>query len=231
MDNPAANRDNEGYTGHIDDAGTGLTYMQARFYDPAIGRFLSNDPVGFMEGGPNHFNRYMYTYNDPVNLVDPDGRCPICVPAIIWGGRIAYTGYRAYRTARAARIAADTATAARSAAAGATTAAGAIAAGAAAVAVHNATKDSDSGAAPPYDDTTITVHPPSIDYEEENNNGEGRGDITPPPNSEADQAEDERNRQGREQRREDRENGSDRTGEKTEEITEVPPPLPDPPGR
>jgi len=73
MDNPAANRDNEGYTGHIDDSGSGLTYMQARFYDPAIGRFLSNDPVGFAQGGPAYFNRYAYTANDPMNYVDPDG--------------------------------------------------------------------------------------------------------------------------------------------------------------
>ncbi|MEL6791763.1 MAG: RHS repeat-associated core domain-containing protein, partial [Pseudomonadota bacterium] len=72
---PAANRDNEGYTGHIDDAASGLTYMQARYYDPNIGRFLSNDPVGFVEGGVGHFNRYSYSYNDPINFFDPDGRC------------------------------------------------------------------------------------------------------------------------------------------------------------
>jgi len=30
--------------------------------------------VGFAQGGPNHFNRYMYTYNDPINRIDPDGR-------------------------------------------------------------------------------------------------------------------------------------------------------------
>ncbi|MEL6996592.1 MAG: RHS repeat-associated core domain-containing protein [Pseudomonadota bacterium] len=70
---PAANRDNEGYTGHIDDATSGLTYMQARYYDPNIGRFLSNDPVRFAEGGPGYFGRYTYTFNNPVNNVDPDG--------------------------------------------------------------------------------------------------------------------------------------------------------------
>jgi len=74
MDNPAANRDNEGYTGHIDDSGSGLTYMQARFYDPAIGRFLSNDPVGFAQGGPAYFNRYAYVANDPMNAIDPNGK-------------------------------------------------------------------------------------------------------------------------------------------------------------
>jgi len=71
---PAANPDDEGFTGHIQDAATGLTYMQARYYDPVIGRFLSNDPVGFAEGGVQYFNRYVYTANDPVNAIDPDGR-------------------------------------------------------------------------------------------------------------------------------------------------------------
>ena len=52
--------------------------MQARYYDPVLGRFLSNDPVGFAEGGPQYFNRYMYTTNDPVNAIDPDGR-EICL--------------------------------------------------------------------------------------------------------------------------------------------------------
>ena len=70
---PVGNRDDEGFTGHIHDHAAGLTYMQARYYDPVIGRFLSNDPVGFAEGGAGYFNRYAYTFNDPVNLVDPDG--------------------------------------------------------------------------------------------------------------------------------------------------------------
>jgi RHS repeat-associated protein len=76
---PNANRHNEGFTGHISDSDTGLTYMQARHYDPVIGRFLSGDPVGFAEGGPAYFNRYAYTANDPVNAIDPDCECPNCV--------------------------------------------------------------------------------------------------------------------------------------------------------
>ncbi|WP_223271739.1 RHS repeat-associated core domain-containing protein [Colwellia hornerae] len=34
-------------TGHKFDTDIGLSYMQARYYDPVIGRFYSNDPVGF----------------------------------------------------------------------------------------------------------------------------------------------------------------------------------------
>ncbi|MBE9176950.1 RHS repeat-associated core domain-containing protein, partial [Synechocystis salina LEGE 06155] len=71
---PAGNADNEGFTGHIADAASGLVYMQARYYDPVVGRFLSSDPVGFAQGGPAYFNRYAYALNDPVNLIDPDGR-------------------------------------------------------------------------------------------------------------------------------------------------------------
>ncbi|MCP2670107.1 RHS repeat-associated core domain-containing protein [Maricaulaceae bacterium EIL42A08] len=70
---PADKADNPGFTGQIRDAATGLTCAQARYYDPAIGRFLSIDPVGFAEGGPGYFNRYSYTFNDPVNHVDPNG--------------------------------------------------------------------------------------------------------------------------------------------------------------
>lgn len=65
--------DNVGFTGHVTDTDTGLTYMQARYYDPLIGRFLSVDPVGFTEGGPMYHNRYAYAGNDPINAIDPSG--------------------------------------------------------------------------------------------------------------------------------------------------------------
>ena len=50
--------------------------MQARYYDPVIGRFLAEDPMNMlsMEMNPGYFNRYMYTMNDPINMLDPDGR-------------------------------------------------------------------------------------------------------------------------------------------------------------
>lgn len=68
-----------GYTGHYRDTGTGLVYMQQRYYDPAIGRFLSVDPVGVvLESGAN-FNRYKYGENNPYGYVDPDGMRETCV--------------------------------------------------------------------------------------------------------------------------------------------------------
>ncbi|MFN8105308.1 MAG: Ig-like domain-containing protein [Acidimicrobiia bacterium] len=48
------------------DQDTGLYYMRARWYDPAIGRFISEDPV-------SHLNAYPYAGNDPVNKSDPSG--------------------------------------------------------------------------------------------------------------------------------------------------------------
>jgi RHS repeat-associated protein len=54
----------------------GQAGQQARYYDPALGRFLSIDPVEFSASRPDMFNRYAYAANDPVNIVDPDGRAP-----------------------------------------------------------------------------------------------------------------------------------------------------------
>lgn len=71
------NYDGIGYTGHVQDGATGLTYMQQRYYDPQIGRMLSVDPVtAYGSGDMRHFNVYAYAYNNPYKFTDPDGRCP-----------------------------------------------------------------------------------------------------------------------------------------------------------
>jgi RHS repeat-associated protein len=72
-----AGRDAPSFAGHIQDSAAGLHYMQARFYEPASGRFLSIDQVGFSPARPDMFNRYTYALNDPVNMIDPDGNLPI----------------------------------------------------------------------------------------------------------------------------------------------------------
>jgi len=53
-----------GYTGHVMDGGTGLTYMQQRYYDQSIGRFLSVDPVTANSGTGANFSRYWYANNN-----------------------------------------------------------------------------------------------------------------------------------------------------------------------
>jgi uncharacterized protein RhaS with RHS repeats len=46
--------------------------MQARYYDPLLARFYSNDPIGFRD--IHSFNRYAYANNNPYKYIDPDGR-------------------------------------------------------------------------------------------------------------------------------------------------------------
>lgn len=67
-------RDGPGYAGHVADATTGLSYMQQRYYDALIGRFLSVDPVTAHALPAANFNRYWYALNNPYKFKDPDGR-------------------------------------------------------------------------------------------------------------------------------------------------------------
>ena len=55
------------YCGEYNDFETGFLYLRARYYDPGIGRFISEDPVGA------GLNWYVYCENDPVNRIDPEG--------------------------------------------------------------------------------------------------------------------------------------------------------------
>jgi len=59
------------FTAREFDPETGLYYYRARYYDPAVGRFLSEDPIAF-EGGVNF---YSYVANNPINAIDPFGLC------------------------------------------------------------------------------------------------------------------------------------------------------------
>jgi RHS repeat-associated protein len=65
-----------GFTGHVNDADTGLVYMQQRYYDPVAARFMSTDPVLTDAETGGSFNRYTYANNSPYKYVDPDGRDP-----------------------------------------------------------------------------------------------------------------------------------------------------------
>lgn len=71
---PASSGNGVWFAGKPQDARTGLVYMGARYYDPAIGRFMGTDPVGFVEGNVHSVNRYAYANNNPYRYVDPDGR-------------------------------------------------------------------------------------------------------------------------------------------------------------
>jgi RHS repeat-associated protein len=56
---------------------TGLTHLGAREYDPAIGRFISDDPVHDKDS-PQQWHGYAYAGNSPVTASDPSGLRPIC---------------------------------------------------------------------------------------------------------------------------------------------------------
>jgi RHS repeat-associated protein len=92
--NPIAAATQSGYafTGREWDAETGLYYYRARYYDPKIGRFLSEDPIGF--GGGVNF--YAYVLNNPTNNTDPFGlltqQQSICLSTFILAGGMAGGG-------------------------------------------------------------------------------------------------------------------------------------------
>ena len=62
-----------GYTGHEHIKRIGLINMNARLFDPAIGRFLSPDPIIQMPDLSQNFNRYSYCLNNPLRYVDKNG--------------------------------------------------------------------------------------------------------------------------------------------------------------
>lgn len=72
-ESPIQLADDVGYTGHQRDEATNLTYMQARYYDPVVGRFMAVDPIGFTPATPMTFNRYSYAANNPYKYTDPTG--------------------------------------------------------------------------------------------------------------------------------------------------------------
>ena len=64
---------NRGYTGHEHLPEFGLINMNARLYDPLIGRFLSPDPYVQAPEFSQSFNRYSYCLNNPLMYTDPSG--------------------------------------------------------------------------------------------------------------------------------------------------------------
>ncbi len=66
-----------GYTGHEHLREFGLINMNARLYDPVLGRFLSPDPYVQAPLFSQNFNRYSYCYNNPLVFIDPEGENPL----------------------------------------------------------------------------------------------------------------------------------------------------------
>jgi RHS repeat-associated protein len=63
-----------GFTGEMTDA-NGLVYLRARYYDPNVGVFASLDPFEGVHGRPMSVNGYSWVEGNPINWVDPTGKC------------------------------------------------------------------------------------------------------------------------------------------------------------
>ncbi|MBI4858565.1 MAG: RICIN domain-containing protein [Acetobacterium woodii] len=69
------------YRGYYYDAETGFYYLNSRYYDPEVGRFINPDIImGAGDKDPMAYNLFLYCNNNPVNRQDPSG-CS-------WGGLI-----------------------------------------------------------------------------------------------------------------------------------------------
>ncbi len=83
--------DTEGFIGERYDVETGLQYLNARYYDPTLGRFVQPDWWEVTKAGVGT-NRYAYSFNDPVNFADPNGHR-------IWGKALRELSEKALRKA------------------------------------------------------------------------------------------------------------------------------------
>lgn len=67
----------KGFIGERFDADAGLQFLNARYYDPKLALFIQPDWFEVTKAGVGT-NRYSYSFNDPVDLMDPEGNCIDC---------------------------------------------------------------------------------------------------------------------------------------------------------
>jgi RHS repeat-associated protein len=72
------------FTGEMRDP-IGLQYHRARYYQPAMGGWLSLDPFEGMAQRPMSLNGYSWVEGNPVTNVDPSGHCVSCLVAAVAG--------------------------------------------------------------------------------------------------------------------------------------------------
>ena len=79
------------YRGYFYDTETGFYYLNSRYYDPQIGRFINADDVNVLDidqGSFLQYNLYAYCLNNPVNMTDSDGYIPFFAITGIFGAVI-----------------------------------------------------------------------------------------------------------------------------------------------
>ena len=78
-DATATSNNRQWFAGKPQDSETGLSYFGARYYDPAVGRFMGIDAARFSEGNLHSFNRYAYGNNNPLRFIDPTGNSALSI--------------------------------------------------------------------------------------------------------------------------------------------------------
>jgi RHS repeat-associated protein len=81
---PFSSGGSDQFAGHKDDPETAQKYFGARYYNSGSARWTSPDTVLNRPKDPQSLNKYAYVRNDPVNLVDPDGRDPYNISVTVW---------------------------------------------------------------------------------------------------------------------------------------------------
>jgi len=87
------------FTGSERDTTTGLYHMGARFYDPTVGRWLSEDPIQDTHFEPATLNFYAYALNNPALHTDPEGKAVWFIPVLV-AGRAALAAWNLYSIAQ-----------------------------------------------------------------------------------------------------------------------------------
>ena len=85
------------YRGYYFDVETGWYYLNARYYDPNVGRFISPDAILGANGGLQGYNLFAYCNNNPVMYIDPNGQALVATFAI--GGLVAIAAFGLYEGA------------------------------------------------------------------------------------------------------------------------------------
>jgi RHS repeat-associated protein len=90
QDNQSTGAETYKFTGKPVSATTGLYYYYHRWYDPATGRFLSQDPQYGQLSDPQSLNQYVYVKDSPLNNKDPSGEIIEVVIGAVAGGLIGW---------------------------------------------------------------------------------------------------------------------------------------------
>ena len=89
------------YTGGIYDQSTGLYYLNARYYNPEDGRFMTEDTYRGDTTKSETGHLYVYCANNPVNYVDPSGHFAAAmytvIKLVLVGGAVAYVSYSSWK--------------------------------------------------------------------------------------------------------------------------------------